>query len=329
MAIKVSVIIPALNAAAFVGGAIGSALGQTLSNLEVIVVDDGSTDDTAAIVRGFMAQDPRVRLIAHAAPRGVSAARNTALAASVGEWIALLDADDEFAPSRLDHLVAEAQARGLDALADNLQLVDFATRTPLGLAFPEAWMTTGQALTLQTLLDKDTPGNHDFRPLGFIKPILRRERLQKLDIQYAEDITFAEDFLLYAELVMAGFRMGLTPAPTYIYAVRPGSVSNKSTIRQTKDTEALLEVNRRLLQRYTQALSQAGISEDADIGDLRSDIRRREQAIKYCRVVNLAKADHVIAALSAVRHVELSYLVEKLSTALRRRLARPTGRSVS
>jgi len=138
MALKVWVIIPALDAAAFVGGAIQSALAQSLTDLEVLVVDDGSSDQTAAIVQGFRDQDPRVRLLAHETTHGVSAARNNALAAAAGEWIALLDADDEFAPSRLEGLVAEAEARGLDALADNLQLVDFATRAPLGLAFPEA-----------------------------------------------------------------------------------------------------------------------------------------------------------------------------------------------
>jgi succinoglycan biosynthesis protein ExoO len=328
MAYKVSVIIPALNAAAFVGGAIRSVLAQTLNDLEVIVVDDGSTDETGVIVQGFMGVDARVRLIRHETSRGVSAARNTALRAATGDWIALLDADDEFAPSRLERLVDEAQARNLDGLADNLQLVDFATRAHLKQAFPDVWMTTGRTLTLEVLLDKDTPGNHDFRPLGFMKPLLRRERLRQLNVQYSEDIAFAEDFLLYAELIMAGFRIGLTPAATYIYAVRSGSVSNKSTIKQTTDTQALLEVNRRVLDRHARALADAKAArngetgETGETGDLRADLRRREQAIKYCRVVNLAKDNHVFAALNAARDVKLSYLLEKSGAALRRRLFR-------
>jgi glycosyltransferase involved in cell wall biosynthesis len=311
---KVSVVIPALNAAAFVGEAIRSALAQTLSDLEVIVVDDGSTDETAAVVQGFMAGDARVRLIRHEAPRGVSAARNTALRAATGAWIALLDADDEFTPLRLERLVAEAEARGLDGLADNLQLVDFATKAPLGLAFPHAWMTTGEALTLDGLLDRDTPGNHDFRPLGLIKPILRRERLESLAIAYVEDIAFAEDFLLYAQLVMSGFRLGLTGAAMYVYAVRTGSASNRSAWRQGRDADDFLEVNRRVLDVHDAVI-------DRNLSDLRSKLKHREQAIRYWRVVTLAKAGHGLAALNAARSVRLLYMIARLSLALRRRLS--------
>jgi len=312
MAMKVSVVIPALNAAAFVGGAIRSALAQTLSDLEVIVVDDGSTDETAAIIQGLMAGDARVRLIRHEAPRGVSAARNTAISAATGDWIAPLDADDAFAPSRLEQLVAEAERRSLDGLADNLQVVDYATKAPLGPAFPDRWMTTASPLTLDDLLDRDTPGNHDFRPLGLIKPILRRDQLQSLGVEYAEDIAFAEDFLLYAQVVMAGFRLGLTEAALYLYAVRTGSASNRSTLHQGRDATDFLEVNRRILERHDAAL-------DRNAKDLRLKLRRREQAIRYWRFVTLAKDGHGLAALNAALRIQPWYLVARLTRALARR----------
>jgi len=303
--LKVSVIIPARNAAAFVSDAIRSALAQTLSDLEVVVVDDGSTDETAAIVQGCIVQDGRVRLIRHETTRGVSAARNTAIRAATGDWIAPLDADDAFAPSRLERLVAEAETRGLDGVADNLQVVDYATKAPLGLAFPDGWMTMPEPLTFDALLDRDTPGNHDFRPLGLMKPILRRERLQSLGVAYAEDIAFAEDFLLYAQLVMSGFRLGLTKAALYIYAVRTNSASNRSALHQGRDAADFLEVNRRLLAGQT--------------ADLRSKLRRREQAIRYWRFVTLAKGGHGLAALSAARRIRPSYFISRLAMALRRR----------
>jgi len=303
---KVSVIIPALNAAAFIGSAIRSALAQSLSDLEVIVVDDGSTDATAAIVQGFAAQDARVRLIRHESPRGVSAARNTAIRAATGDWIALLDADDEFTPIRLERLVAEADTRCLDGLADNLRVVDYVTKALVGLAFPDDWMTTDAPLTLDELLDRDTPGNHDFRPLGLIKPILRRERLQTLGVVYAEDIAFAEDFLLYAQLVMAGFRLGLTQVALYIYAIRPESASNRSTLLQGRDAADFLEVNRRLMELH-------------DASDFRLKFRRREQAIRYWRFVTLAKDGHVLAALNSSLRIQSLYLVARLTMALWRR----------
>jgi len=310
--LKVSVIIPARNAAAFVSDAIRSALAQTLSDLEVVVVDDGSTDETAAIVQGCIVQDGRVRLIRHETTRGVSAARNTAIRAATGDWIAPLDADDAFAPSRLERLVAEAETRGLDGVADNLQVVDYATGAPLGSAFPDDWMTTDAPLTLDTLLDRDTPGNHNFRPLGLIKPILRRDRLQSLGVAYTEDIAFAEDFLFYAQLITSGFRLGLTKAALYVYAVRPHSASNRSTLHQGRDAADFLEVNRRVIDLLRAAT-------DGDATDLRSKLRRREQAIRYWRFVTLAKDGHGLAALKAVCHVRPWYLISKLSIALKRR----------
>jgi glycosyltransferase involved in cell wall biosynthesis len=325
MAMKVSVIIPALNAAAFVGAAIGSALAQSLSDLEVIVVDDGSTDETAAIVQSVMAADARVRLIQNETPRGVSAARNAALRAATGDWIALLDADDEFTPIRLERLVAEAEGRALDGLADNLQLVDFATKAPLGLAFPDDWMTTGGALALDELLDRDTPGNHDFRPFGLIKPLLRRQRLQSLQLGYAEDIVFSEDFLLYAQLVMSGFQIGLTPEAMYVYAVRAASASNKSSLDQGRNARDFLEVNRRILERYDLAIREAGLPVDRQAMSLRLKLKRREQAIRYWRFVNLAKDRHLIPALNAAYRVKPSYLTASLSAAVRRRLFRWTS----
>ena len=97
---KVSVIIPTYNRAHLVGRAIRSVLNQTYQDFEIIVVDDGSTDNTEEVVKSF--NDPRIRYIRHEKNRGGSAACNTGIRAARGEYIAFQDSDDEWLPEKLE-----------------------------------------------------------------------------------------------------------------------------------------------------------------------------------------------------------------------------------
>lgn len=104
----ISVVIPCYNSAAWVGAAVRSVLRQTRAADEIIVVDDGSADDPAAVVRGFGGS---VRLIRRE-NGGLSAARNTGTAATAGEWLLFLDADDTLFPDALECLSATAERTG-------------------------------------------------------------------------------------------------------------------------------------------------------------------------------------------------------------------------
>jgi hypothetical protein len=98
----VTAVIPAHNAAPFIGEALDSALHQTIPPTQIIVVDDGSTDGTPAVARRC---DPSVHVIEQP-QRGVSAARNAGIAAATGEFIAFLDADDVWAPAKIERQLA-------------------------------------------------------------------------------------------------------------------------------------------------------------------------------------------------------------------------------
>lgn len=97
---EVSIIIPTFNRAHYIGDAIKSILAQTYSSWELLVVDNGSTDNTEAVVKGYAERDPRVRYLREDR-KGVSRARNTALAEARGSFIAFLDDDDLFLPEKL------------------------------------------------------------------------------------------------------------------------------------------------------------------------------------------------------------------------------------
>src|SRR5215218_5649179 len=106
---KVSVVIPCYNQARFLGEAIRSVLCQGYTDLEIIVVDDGSEDGTEEVASGYAKEDPRVRLIRQE-NRGLSAARNRGLAEASGEYVVFLDSDDRLLAKALEVGVRELES---------------------------------------------------------------------------------------------------------------------------------------------------------------------------------------------------------------------------
>ena len=104
---KVSVVIPSYNSSSYIMRAVESALNQTYDNLEVIVSDDASTDDTCAVVHKI--EDPRVKLIERTENGGAAAARNSAIHAAKGRYIAFLDSDDYWLPNKLSVQIGKMQ----------------------------------------------------------------------------------------------------------------------------------------------------------------------------------------------------------------------------
>jgi glycosyltransferase involved in cell wall biosynthesis len=103
-----SIIMPVYDRAAVVGRALRSCLSQSFDSFEIVVVDDGSRDDSVAAVRSFT--DPRVRLVLHERNRGQGPARNTAMSEARGEWLLFLDSDDELLPGALEAIHGRAVA---------------------------------------------------------------------------------------------------------------------------------------------------------------------------------------------------------------------------
>ena len=116
--IKVSVIMPVYNARDFLSLAIDSVLAQTLSEIELICIDDGSTDGSLDILKGYHANDERVRIVTET-NAGPAIARNNGIRRARGQYLAFLDADDFFEPTLLEELYNIAEADALDiAIAD-------------------------------------------------------------------------------------------------------------------------------------------------------------------------------------------------------------------
>lgn len=99
---EISIIIPTYNRADLVGRSIQSVLGQTFSDFEIIVVDDGSDDNTEAVIKGLQEQDKRIKYSRHSRNQGGAAARNTGIKAARGQYVAFQDSDDTWEPEKLE-----------------------------------------------------------------------------------------------------------------------------------------------------------------------------------------------------------------------------------
>ena len=101
----ISVIIPFYNDYDFFEKAVNSVYNQTYQNFEIIIVNDGSSQSSVEKIQIFLKKKDKCKLIHHSSNLGVSAARNTGIQNSLGEYIAFLDSDDEWLPSKLEHQI--------------------------------------------------------------------------------------------------------------------------------------------------------------------------------------------------------------------------------
>ncbi|MEH2449532.1 MAG: glycosyltransferase family 2 protein [Nostoc sp.] len=226
---KVSVIIPSYNTEAYIAKAIESALEQTLTDIEIIVVDDGSSDKTVEVLKSFT--DQRLKVIVNQQNLGVSAARNRALRAAQGEWIAVLDSDDWYAPERLEKLMLLAEETNADMIADDPYLIKDGATSPWSTLIQESGEHIDKILQIDLIyfVETDIYGKAGLR-LGLSKPIFKREFLVKHGIDYDETLSIAEDFWLDLKCLINGARFFIVPESYYFYRSRPISLVRQSIL---------------------------------------------------------------------------------------------------
>ncbi len=291
-----TVIIPAYNAELFLERAVTSALEQTVASLEVIIVDDGSQDGTPALARALAAQDGRVRVLAMERNGGPGAARNLGLDHARGEWIAVLDADDAMAPTRLAQLTALAATARADVVADNLLIQpDSATGGPLVPMF-QIEHNTPILISLETFVRRNEPLGAD-RGLGYLKPMVHRQMLQRTKARYRPELRIGEDYHFCLDLLAAGAVYAVTSEALYLYTARAGSISYRLSRR---DTLALIEAHQAFVQSYAERMTPG----------LRQSLSTRAAALKtadrFQRLVESLRSGALAPAGSLMtRHPEL------------------------
>lgn len=216
-----SVIIPVYNAEKYLRGCMDSVLGQTLRELEVICVDDGSTDGSAAILAEYAEKDSRVRVLRQE-NKGAGAARNLGIDAARGEYAAFIDADDWVEKSYCSELVQCADEHSSDIVVCRAQRFDDATGKPL----PSDWMLKEQYIPGKAFTPEDIKKFIFQFTYGQVwDKLFRRDFINANGIRFpgiraAEDTSFAYISLLSAK------RIAVQPSVLIHYRVnRTGTTS--------------------------------------------------------------------------------------------------------
>lgn len=236
---EISVIIPSYNCADFLSESVNSVFTQSFADLEIIVVDDGSTDNTSEVMSQYES-DPRIRFIQQQ-NRGLPAARNAGVAESRGEYIAALDADDALEPTALEEMLAATRnAHASWCIIDILKFWENYTeiqRTQL----PADGLKFG-------ILRED-----------FIRRamFLNKSALERVGL-WDPEMKMREDWDLNIRLIRAGEKHVYLPRPLYRYRKRPGSIT-------TGDPKRLLAYTEQLLRKHHKQLADAG---DPAIGEI-------------------------------------------------------------
>jgi succinoglycan biosynthesis protein ExoO len=228
----VSVILPTFRSGLFVARAINSVLAQEQHVHELIVVDDCSGDDSLATLRAHHGESARVRLLSTDRNGGPGAARNVGLRAATGEWIALIDADDAWAPDRLARLLSLC-TNDADVVFDNITLYDHAAKRVTGPMFA----SMPQHIDVVAMAGERVPGSR--YNYGYLKPMIRKSLLDSRSIAY-QDVRVSEDLLFFLDLLLERPRVRISNDAGYIYTAPVGPTSGQRSTLSTSVSDDLL-----------------------------------------------------------------------------------------
>ncbi len=215
---KVSVIVPVYNAERYLKQCVESILAQTLKNVEIIFVDDGSTDGSLEILKDYQAKDYRVRVISQENTGG-GAARNRGMKEASGEYLCFLDADDYFEPAMLERMSSKMDATGSDICVAKVRCwhEDLGFYTDEYAAMREEYLPEKDVFSWEDMKGTifNTFHNWPWNKL-FRRSFVERKGLAFQEIKRTNDLLFTCSALVLAERittlkeVMVNYRVGIT-----------------------------------------------------------------------------------------------------------------------
>lgn len=226
----VSVVIPVYNSAKYLRECLDSIIAQTFSDWEVVAVDDGSSDDSPAILDEYAAKDSRIKVI-HKVNGGVSAARNDGLAAASGEYVLFVDSDDFLDKSALQVSYEEALRTGADVvITDHWIWKDGRPETEHRFFAKEFVFADKKDISsVQRMVLYKGYSPYPSPSCGYMfsalwSKLIRRELLVQNDIRFSSTLTLYEDGLVALQILEHARVIAYRQVPTYHYRVLNNSL---------------------------------------------------------------------------------------------------------
>jgi len=303
LAPTISVIVANYRCAQHLPAALKSILSQTVRDLEVIVSDDASPDDSVAVVQEFVRRDPRVRLVTAEQNSGPGAARNKALDLARGEWVAIVDSDDIIHPERFEIMLAAARDLDADIVADDLMFFSEAGESGATLLAAAA-RRQPQPISATHFIRSNT-ARSGLAPLGYVKPLIRRSAIGAR--RYDETVRIGEDYDFLLRCLLGGGRFFLVPELLYFYRRHTQSVSHRLSHR---DVAAMVEGQQALVRDHPGLTGQIKAALDRRLTTLREVLAFEAlvaalKARKPVRAIRLLATNPRVAApllRSAIEH---------------------------
>jgi len=214
---KISVIIPVYNSELFLKRCLNSVVHQTYDNLEIIIINDGSTDQSFSICRNFADKDPRIVLL-HQNNQGVSAARNLGLEIAIGDYIGFVDSDDELEPDMYEHLLSQMSKFDADIAICGFMFYFEDGRKKASFA-PKVLVLHNQETAIYNALTGNMYAGHLCNKL-FKSHLFHKEKLNV-------SIKIYEDLVIFIRILLKSERIIFDSAPLYRYYIHRMSAYNK------------------------------------------------------------------------------------------------------
>ncbi len=310
----VTVVIPCYNDSPFVGDAIRSVKEQTFSNFECIVIDDGSTDNSVAVISKAIAGDKRFHLVRHAINSGLSASRNTGLRLANTEFVCFLDSDDFFFVDNLEervrHVIGHASDptvvgvfSGIEQIGEHVRFGEVGPSTPFA--------------SRNTFRDHLTAAGSC--PFNCHAPLMRTDVLQRFG-GFDESMRHgAEDWELWQRIMRHGYVFQATPSILAVYRQKAQSMVRSMPGLHLAEAEKLLRNVHDPLN-ASDVLSGTPFVFEEPIGTYQSKLHMTERVLQFIGMVHMtgdeAQIDSTFAQLDenfwpvAERHLNVSALLD-------------------